>query len=401
MAASLARTPPLVSDDDSGSEPEEYPSQLVANDRNAHLQKFSDFVTSLYDSVKELIVKSCYGRYNSVHVLFLAWKTPNTHEITELAELEEIFKNKLGFTTERYDIGVEEVQESVQLKLDEVVRSHAGADELLIVYYAGYGRLRAHGRTTTLQPDRDSPAADHDVVQPLQWSVIENRLDKKVAKDSDILYILDSYYTPGNCRSSQGGKEVLASSQATGNYTYTTNLIHELQNRIATTSPIRVSDLHHLIEVRHRNSRIPAPSHHVLSSKASTSSIALASMEQDVPCIPIPLSDSQGVTLCKIRVKRSPNFNPEKWWEDNIVRGATVVEDAGLRVRPVDYVKFKDWNIYGETDVILVSMPSELSRKLAKKIRSQAFLEMKHVKSEADLTQCVVDEVWAKCHDPI
>ena len=152
MATPHESPPPLVADVSSVSEPDELPlSRLRYGERYAFLEQFEDFAEAVYKSLEELIVNRQFGRfYKSVHVLFLAWTTPLIPEIEELAQ---VFKNRLHFTTERYnmrhDIPTGAMEELLNLKLEAVVRSHAGADELLIIYYAGHGHLDMDGNTVT------------------------------------------------------------------------------------------------------------------------------------------------------------------------------------------------------------------------------------------------------------
>ena len=186
----------------------------------------SDFATTLDHILGELLYKQYYGRYNSLHVLLVAWKTSTTHEIKELAQLREIFENKLQFTTERYDITREVRPETFEIELEEAMRIHARADELLIIYYAGHGRLDKGSHVTFWQPTKDPPTTDNPTPLPLNWKTLEYRLNHSIAKDSDILYILDSCYTPSMRQSiSRGSKELLAASQSDGDYSFTNRLV--------------------------------------------------------------------------------------------------------------------------------------------------------------------------------
>ena len=393
MATPHEPTPPLGADNSSMSEPDEMPlSQLRRDERNAVLEDFSIFGRALHDSLKELLANRRYGRYNSVHVLFLAWKTTQTREIEELPQLEEVFKNQLKFTTERYDITREQLEESLDSRLEAAVRSHAGADELLIIYYAGHGRLDKHRNTTTWQPTMDSSTPGDDIVLPLNWSVFEDRLNQTIVKDSHILYIVDSCYKPRKyTANSRGSKELLATSQAAAGYSFTRDLTDELQAHFSKTGSISVSTLHSRIIERQAQRQISEPYHLPLSDKASPPSIVLASMTEDGPRMPTSLGKSQSVTICMIRVKNSPPSDPAKWWKEYIVNSVTVEKtDLG------DYVKLLVCDRVDEVHVFLVSMPSKVSRKIVKRIRWRAFAELKTVTSEAALSQDVMNEAWRK-----
>ena len=248
MASPSAGTPSLYTDP--GSEPEHEESQSLVQLLNQKLlvPEYFSFTSALEGSLRKLIVKSHYGPYNSVHVLFLAWKTPDTSKIKELAQLEKLFKNNLESTIERYEIHGEGVQDSLNSKLDEVVRSHAGVDELLIIHYAGHGRSNTHEKITTWQPHRRSPTPEDYILRPLNWSDIKFRLKHSVTEDSNILYILNSSSTPSMHQStSRGSKELLANGQAGGDYSFTTDLSDELQAQFPATDPITVGGIHILV----------------------------------------------------------------------------------------------------------------------------------------------------------
>ena len=407
MASPNAPTPSLVADISSMSEPDELPlSELQRNDRYASLKQFSDFADAVYESLEELIVKRRFGRYNSVHVLFLAWKIPPTPEIEELAQ---VFKHKLQFTTERYDITSEEMEESLKLKLEAVVRSYAGFGELLIIYYAGHGRSDMQGHTITWQPTRNSPTPDDIDQRLLNWSMIEDRLNHSIAKDSDILYIVDSSYKPRNYPVDSGGyptihggnKEFLATSQAADGYWYTRDLIDELQAHFVQPSSISVSTLHSRMIKRQAKRQILELYHLPLSVIARSSSIKLASMTEDGPRIPPSLKESQSVTICMIRVKDTPPLTPQECWKNYINNSATVtVEKAGREAHPVEYVKCLYCRTVDKVHVFLVSMPSEISRKIVKKIRWRAFAELETVSSEAALTQDILSKAKREADMP-
>ena len=418
MASSSVRPPSLEPDTSSEVELDEPLSQQQTAKRSVwNLRHFLDFATALRNSLQELIVKKHYGHYDSVHVLFLAWGVPASSTTKELKDLEYFLRTHLKFTTQYHQIVCNDAANEFDSMLEDVVRAYAGANELLIIYYAGHSRLYVAEKTTTWQATREpasspvlvfleSASAPVHVLPELNWSTIENRLNQTSAKHSNILYILDSGYTPSMCPPSpQGSKELLAASKdvpkstAVGDYLFTADLLHELRQQIQATDSISVSTLHSRIIKRQAERQIPKPYHLPLSAKASSSSIVLASMTEDNPCIPTRLRESQSVTLCMIQVKISARGTPVEWWKEYIDHSATT-EKLGVKVHPGDYVKHLACDIVGEAHVILVSMPSEVSRKIVEKTSGRAFTELKTVNSEAALTKDMLHEAWRKARVP-
>ncbi|KAK0513814.1 hypothetical protein JMJ35_003536 [Cladonia borealis] len=405
MATPHESPPPLVADISSVSEPDELPlSELQRNERHASLKQFSEFADKVYESLEELIVNRRLGRYNSVHVLFLAWKTPPTPEIEELAQ---VFKDKLQFTTERYDITDEEMEESLTMKLEAVVRSHAGVNELLIIYYAGHGRSDMQGSTITWQPTRNSPTSDDIDQRLLNWSMVEDRVNHSIAKDSDILYIVDSSYRPRNYSVDSGGyptiqggkKELLATSQAADGYWYTRDLIDELQAHFVQPSSISVSTLHSRMIKRQAERQILELYHLPFSVIARSSSIKLASMTEDDPRPPPTLRDEgHSVTICLIQVDFSdePEEAPRFWWEKYFDDDSKTVEKEGVKFHPVEYVRCLDYEVERPYYHILALMPRKVSRKIVKKLKWPAFAELETLPSRTPITDEMLDSAVRK-----
>lgn len=406
MASPSLQTPSLTPDTGSEDELDEASSwQHHAGRTDLYLPPFAAFTTVFFNSLEDLIVKKHYGHYDSVHVMLLAWDVPLDSTIKELEDLEQFLTDYLKFSAEYYDIAREDTGNEFNSKLEDVVREYAGANELLIFYYAGHSRLDVTRNTTIWQATRESASPPVHVLTGLNWSTIENRLNQTIAKHSNILYILDSGYTPSMCApSSRGSKELLAASKdvpkspAVEDYLFTADLLHELRQQIHATGSISVSTLHSRIIERQAERQIPKPYHLPLSDKASSSSIVLASMTEDSPCIPTRLRESQRVTLCMIQVQVSYGPTPgerAELWADCII-----VWKEGVGARPVDYVRRLASGIVGQVHVILVLMPSELSRKLVKMIDSRGFAELKVVKSEAAFTQDMLNEALRKAGLP-
>ena len=387
------------------SEPDELPlSEARLRLLNASLGRFEEFSEALEESLEELIVNRRFGRYNSVHALLLAWKTPENREVELVKQLAKVFENTLNFTTKRHEILPDQSEEPLTLELEAAVRKHAAADELLIIYYAGHGCLDKQGKTTTWEQTGDSATRENDVSLPLNWSGFENRLNLDIGIKSDILYIVDSTYKSRTYPPNSGGsKELLGTSQASDDYSFTTDLMDELQAHFSRPNSVSGSTLHSRMIKRQAERQIPKPYHLPLSENARLSSIVLASMTEDDPRRPATLRDkSQSVTLCMIRVKFPPGYLPNDsryWWGECIDRFESV-EKEGVATEPVDYVRRLDFQKVGQVHVILVLMPSALSRKIAKKMEWRAFAELETVDSEAALTDAILKKASRKAGLP-
>ena len=396
MASPSARTPSLVTDTGSDFEHEQSQSLFRLVNERVWLPTYSSFASAFEGSLQKLMVKRHYGPYNSVHVLFLTWKTSRTRDLKELEQLEEVFENNLKFTTERYDITRETMSEELDFKLDEAVRIHAGADELLIIYYAGHGRLDEGRHVTTWQATRESPSPENPIPLPLNWTDIEHRLNHSIAKDGNILYILDSCYTPSMRQSSSRGSiELLAAPQADGDYSLTTDLCDELQVQIPGTASISVLDLRSRIARRQARrqarNQIAEPYHLALSDKANSSSIVLASQTILEPRIPTTLNESQGVTLCSIKFQRLAG--PASFWDLYIGKREVVLGESRAGNKYLgDYVEFRHLYEAHDAHLVIVLLPSEVSRMLVKHSPNRAFLELKAFDSRADITKKMVED---------
>lgn len=354
------------------------------------LPHFIRFAINLCQSLIDPIVKKHYGQYDSVHVLLLAWGTPTGSTIKELEDLEYFLKTDLNFTTDYYQIARNDAVNEFDSKLEDVVSAYGGANELLIIYYAGHSHLDVAEKTTTSQTARA-----HDL-RELNWSTIENRLNQTIATESNILYILDSAYMPGGrLSSSPGRKELLAASKhvpksaAVKDYLFTADLLHELRKQIQATGSVNVSTLYSCIIQRQAGRHITKPYHLALSDKASSSSIVLARMRAYDPCTPVCLDQSRNVALCMIQAQAAGD--PDKLWSQYI-SSSRAVQEGNITVHPLDYVKRYECHELKGVHYILVSMPSEVSRKIVKKTAvGRAFIELGIFGSEAAITQEIRD----------
>ena len=389
MARQHAQIPPLVVDISSGSEPDEPPSQLrLEKERDSLLKDFSAFNTAFSNSLREVIVKRHYGCYNSVHVLFvvfLVWKNKNP-VLGKLAQVEEVFKDRLKCTTERYEFTTRKNEvELLNLRLEEAARTHAGDDEFLIIYYAGHGHLDMHETTASSQSNRKPRTLGGDIPLPWNWSTVENGLEQSIADNSNTLHIFDSCYTPS--------EEVLAASQAVGRYLFTTDQTNELQVQISVPVDISVLALYTSQAKRSTNflKNFLRPSHRTLSDKGSPSRSSLASKTEDQPCIPTLLSDSKVVTLCLIKIQSSEEEMWNEVWTLGVLMQEATVAKADTIAYTVKYLEVRQWERINGADLIIALMPSEVFRILVKQPNSRAYVELTTVRSGPDLEQEIAE----------
>ena len=236
--------------------------------------------------------------------------------------------------------------------------------------------------------------------------MIEDELNNSIAKNSHILYIVDSSYKPRNYPTDNAGyptssgiKGLMGTSQAADVHWYTRDLIDELQAHFVQSDSISATTLHSRMKDRQAERQIPEPYHIPRSALGRKSTIKLASTTEDDPRRPTALRDNQSVTICVIQVKCADHHRrgePLWWWGGYFDHGDKTVEKGGVRVCPLEYVRLLDNGIFKKRHVILALMPSELARKIGKKLKWQTFGEVKTLPSQGVVTEEICEAAFRK-----
>ncbi|KAI9647715.1 hypothetical protein NHQ30_004101 [Ciborinia camelliae] len=130
--------------------------------------------------------------YCKAHVLLLSWHRDDDdlHVEQEVADLENVFRNIFKYQTTQKTLNKQRPQAQINRYLAEFVHEHDDSDTLLIVYYAGHGKLR-NGKPglaltgSTSVPDDDD---DDDELHEVVWSSAEYTIQNTL---SDVLVIFD------------------------------------------------------------------------------------------------------------------------------------------------------------------------------------------------------------------
>ncbi|KAF7872141.1 hypothetical protein EAF04_003066 [Stromatinia cepivora] len=141
---------------------------------------------------EQISAKNASLAYREAYVLLLSWHRDDDdlHVQQEVDDLEKVFRNTFKYQTTQKVLKQDpkkHPQTQINLFLAEFVHSHDGPNSLLIVYYAGHGKLidgedgLALTGSTTI-PDEDNEL--HEIV----WSSAEHNIQNT---QSDVLVIFD------------------------------------------------------------------------------------------------------------------------------------------------------------------------------------------------------------------
>jgi hypothetical protein len=199
---------------------------------------------------------------------------------TEVDELSKLFEESYNFTVEKYTIPAELSEDQLEEKCMEVRRDHAGARDLLIVYYGGHGLLKGNKSIWHAWKNKPVTATTQRETSPeLDWTEAHRSLMKA---RGDVLFVLDCCYATFTTKiEPRGGtKELLAATSfkqtATGVHenSFTMAFIRELKriNKL----PYTASMIHERLLNRYTNYKIAVPQYVGLYRTVYAQSIVLA-----------------------------------------------------------------------------------------------------------------------------
>ena len=81
------------------------------------------------------------SRYEEVHVLLLRWREDILGVSEDLSALQEVFQHIYNYHTEEWEIPSNRSHNSLVKRLTDFLAAYEDGKALLIVYYAGHGRL--------------------------------------------------------------------------------------------------------------------------------------------------------------------------------------------------------------------------------------------------------------------
>lgn len=225
------------------------------------------------------------SRYDNVHVLLLNWEEDLLGVSVEIAELRDVFRNTYHYDTEEWHIPSNRSHNSLVKRITEFLEACEDRKNLLIVYYAGHGRLN---------DDRQLVGACHATPSSptMKWLGIQNMLEQA---ESDVLILLDC--CAGASSASEAGvgvTEVIAAcgletwAPGVSEHSFTRSLIDELQYWCGNNSnSVAMLHMRILATMKHwkpRSGRISngerrkTPIHSLLTDQGHSRSIQLISL---------------------------------------------------------------------------------------------------------------------------
>ncbi|KAG5801644.1 hypothetical protein H9Q74_001244 [Fusarium xylarioides] len=133
-----------------------------------HMNNFQQFVDDLQSAAKRASPNSAYSRYSEVQVLLIRWEEDELEVEWELNELQRVFHNLYGFTTDRFLIPTQNSHRKLNHKVLSFVEEHENEDTLLIVYYGGHGIInKARQSTWSCKGDKSYATVEWSAIQTL------------------------------------------------------------------------------------------------------------------------------------------------------------------------------------------------------------------------------------------
>lgn len=110
---------------------------------NFHVRDLETFGQTLSCATAAAFPNETSGRsrYDEAHVLFLSWMDDLLGVSKEIAELRDVFRQSYHYNTEEWHIPSNRSHNALVKHMSEFLDAHEDRKTLLIVYYAGHGRL--------------------------------------------------------------------------------------------------------------------------------------------------------------------------------------------------------------------------------------------------------------------
>jgi hypothetical protein len=223
-----------------------------------HIPNIQKFADDLQEAVNAAWPDRHHNRYSEAHVLLLSWEDDNLGVDRDIRELGQVFSRIYRFHVHEFRIPRKTPGKATIAKVSTFLENDR-QDSLLIVYYAGHGRLS--------HQTNEPPIWAAWVLTPKAWPGADNinRTDKLDSPtlpsggiqqlfeeaESDILMLYDSCHSshPAVGVSGQGVTQLIAAcgfetqAPAVGPHSFTTALIRALEESFA-GPPFSVADLH-------------------------------------------------------------------------------------------------------------------------------------------------------------
>jgi len=124
-------------------------NERVVNFSRPHAE-FEDFTSGLTRSLKRVFT-TAPRRYDAVYVLLVSWEDDDLGTVTEIDDLDELFRETYHYTTKRRTIPSIDSYNSLECTIVNFRQEYDSPDNLLIFYYGGHGVGEG-----ALNPDNES-----------------------------------------------------------------------------------------------------------------------------------------------------------------------------------------------------------------------------------------------------
>ncbi|CZR67342.1 uncharacterized protein PAC_17241 [Phialocephala subalpina] len=145
-----------------------------------HTRDLSTFAKHLEHAAASVFPNKGQPRYQTVRVLLLRWEEDSLGVKHELDNLASTFRH-YGYDTETWLIPTVKSHNLLMKKALQILDDYGSPDDLLIVYYAGHGRMNASRRAEW------TCVLDNKTIS-LQWHAVQTLFEDA---DSDVLLLLD------------------------------------------------------------------------------------------------------------------------------------------------------------------------------------------------------------------
>ncbi|KAL8649045.1 MAG: hypothetical protein Q9226_005742 [Calogaya cf. arnoldii] len=201
----------------------------------SHVSDLDAWARILNQTISAAHPRTGGSRYTDVNVILLSWEDDDLRVVTEISELDHVFRYLYGYKTEQWKIPSIQSHIALVRRILDLLAVSASRDKLSIVYYGGHGYMGHQRDCTTL-----------------------------CQADSDVLILLDCCAAASSAGSpSKGHTEVIGAcgfesdSPGVGDHSFTRSLIEELRYYGERSRPLSTAFLFSKILARAKNSWNP------------------------------------------------------------------------------------------------------------------------------------------------
>ncbi|KAI4257149.1 MAG: hypothetical protein L6R42_005834 [Xanthoria sp. 1 TBL-2021] len=206
------------------------------------------------------------SRYCDVHVLLLSWEDDDLGVVSEVNDLDDLFREVYRYRTDQWRIPSTKSHNALARRILRSLAEADASDKLLIVYYGGHGFMNEDRQCVWLCNHGPDAAT-------AQWSSIQTMLEEA---DSDVLVLLDCCtaassgggYSKGTTTEiiaacGFGAPEIIAVcafgafAPGVGEHSFTRSLIEELRWYAQRPGPISTPFLYNKVLARAKKSWNP------------------------------------------------------------------------------------------------------------------------------------------------